>query len=161
LGAGTCDSNGGGAPRFPNACSDGGCGPDPDDPSGQEGICTAGDTVTFCDGHLRQSGRGLIPCASDADCDALVSECSGGDCGTCNLTQGKDCYLDPIEAAGSPSPYGGDMGAVFCVPPTASPAVNNAGGIPAAGRVTINFDYHGMCSDGVNPFEAPGGSNCQ
>ncbi len=162
VGAGACDSNGGGAARFPNACSDGICGVDPADPSGQEGICTnVADTVTFCDGHLRQSGRGLIPCSSDADCDALASECNGGSCGTCSLVQGRDCYLDPIEAAGAPSPYGGDMGAIFCVPPTASPAVNNAGGIPAAGRVTINFDYHGMCSDGVNPFESPGGSNCQ
>ncbi|MBC8293519.1 MAG: hypothetical protein H8E45_10190 [Proteobacteria bacterium] len=159
LGAGTCDSNGGGAARFPNACSDGVCGVD-DVASGQEGYCTGGDSVTFCDDHLRQNGRGLIPCASNADCDALASECNGGSCGTCTLVQGRDCYLDPIEAAGDPSPYGGDMGAIFCVPPTASPAVNNAGGIPAAGRVTINFDYHGMCSDGVTAFEAPGGSNC-
>ncbi len=161
VGAGVCDSNGGGAARFPNACSDGICGVDPDDPSGQEGICTGGsDTVVFCDGHLRQSGRGLIPCSSDADCDALDPECDGGDCGSCTLVQGRDCYLDPIEAAGAPSPYGGDMGAIFCVPPTASPAVNNAGGLPGAGRVTINFDYHGVCDDGLTAFEAPGGSNC-
>ncbi|HIF64740.1 MAG TPA: hypothetical protein EYG16_01975 [Deltaproteobacteria bacterium] len=162
LGAGTCDSNGGGAGRLPNGCAaDGVCGVDPDDPSGQEGICTnAANVVTFCDAQLRASGKGLIPCSSDADCDVLDSECDGGDCGDCTLVQGRDCYLDPIEAAGDPSPYGGDMGAIFCVPPTASPAVNNAGGLPGAGRVTINFDYHGICDDGVTAFEAPGGSNC-
>jgi hypothetical protein len=156
VGAGTCDSNGGGAPRFPNACADGVCS---DSGDGEHGVCNASPSSQFCDGELRANGDGYIPCSSDADCDALDPEC-GGDCGNCSGGALRACFLDPITASGDPGLNSSSLVATWCTPPTSNSAVNSAGGSPGPGRLNVRFDFKGYCPDGVTEFETPGGSNC-
>lgn len=156
--AGSCTSMGGGASSLINECTDGLCEADPG--ADGEGRCTVGPTDSYCDGQLRASGEGFLPCTTDADCEAIDEICDGGDCGNCTVTKRRNCFLDPITASGDGNRFGGDMASTFCVPPTISAAVNSAGGIPGPGRVTINFDYYGVCADGT-AHQPPGGSNCQ
>ncbi|MFP6627149.1 MAG: hypothetical protein VCA74_08870 [Deltaproteobacteria bacterium] len=158
VGAGTCSSMGTGIDSLPNGCADGNCSADPS--GDNEGICTAGPVDQYCDGQVRATGKGFLPCITDADCDAIDSICNGGDCGSCSLQQARNCFLNPVVGQGNPSPHGADMASTFCVPPTASASINAAGGLPGPGRVMINFDYYGVCPDGITPHELPGGSNC-
>ncbi len=157
VGAGLCDSNGGGSARFPNACLDGVCS---DSGDGVHGVCDTSPTSQFCDGQLRANGDGYIPCSSDADCDALDPECDGGDCGNCGGAALRSCFLDPITVSGDPGLNSSSLVATWCTPPTSNSAVNNAGGSPGPGRLDVRFDFTGYCPDGVTEFETPGGSNC-
>ena len=155
--SGVCDSNGGGAARFPNACSDGVCS---DSGDGEHGVCNASPSSQFCDGELRANGDGYIPCSTDADCDALDPECDGGNCGNCSAGALRSCFLDPITASGDPGLNSSSLVATWCTPPTSNAAVNNAGGSPGPGRLDVRFDFTGYCPDGITEFETPGGSNC-
>ncbi len=164
VGAGTCSAVGSGVPTQPNdcssdalVCSDGG--------AGIQGFCSSS-TDTYCDGHTDANGRFLLPCSIQADCDALDAECSGGDCGLCAAAVQRSCFLGSITVAGqasAPAPDGSgnpDLGSVFCVPPTASAAANTAIGLPGPARLVTDHDSQLVCSDGVTPFDWPGGSNC-
>ena len=147
---GTCSSNGGGANRWPNACSDGLC---------TNGACEAGPMDTFCDGLIRANGKGILACGTDADCDAMASECDGGNCGACTLSSSRSCFNDPITATGATSQNGGDVVAAFCVPPSASVAVNSASGSPGPSRLKVSMEFEGLCDDGT-VAEPPAASNC-
>ncbi len=147
---GTCSSKGTGTDRWPNACLDGQC---------SDGSCNAGPVDSYCDGVTRANGNGYIACATDGDCDALASECGAGGCGTCTLSRNRSCFNDPITASGYATQNGSNLVSTFCTPPSASAAVNAAGGSPGPGRVKLDFDYKGFCGDGQQ-YEAPGGSNC-
>ncbi|MFP6598891.1 MAG: hypothetical protein VB852_00435 [Deltaproteobacteria bacterium] len=149
-GAGTCTSNGGGANRWPNSCADGVC---------TDGVCNAGPAATFCDGMLRANGGGILACQTDGDCQALNSECPGGDCGSCSLTEPRSCFTDPITAEGDTSQNGGDVVATFCTPPSNSMAINTAAGSPGPSRITVSMEFEGLCDDG-SVAEPPAGSNC-
>jgi hypothetical protein len=151
VGAGTCSSKGSGASRAPNSCSDGICGSD--------GQCAAGPDDNYCDGLIRANGLGIITCQTDADCDALSSECPGGDCGSCNLSSRRSCFTDPITLSGSATQNGADLVSTFCVPPGSNSGVNLAAGTPGPGALTTNFTFTGECADGT-AMNAPGGSNC-
>jgi hypothetical protein len=155
-GAGTCRTDGshGGAPRTPNSCLDGTC----EVLSGEEGVCT-GENELFCDGFLKANGDGVLSCLNDGDCTALDSECPGGDCGTCTLAKLKKCFLNPIEADGTPGTEGAVLVSTFCSAPTNSGSVNAAAGTPGPSRLALDFEFFGKCADG-SPW-GPGGANCQ
>lgn len=150
VGFGTCN-NAGGPPRQPNGCADLTC--NADGAGTGEGTCNAGPDDTYCDGKTKASGEGYVTCLTNADCGPAV----GG--GTCSLTKQRDCYLNPITADGVAGIDGAELVSTFCSGPTTSASVNSAGGIPGAGRVRLEFNFNGLCSDGVTPYEL-GGSNC-
>jgi hypothetical protein len=136
IGAGTCTSNGGGAPRQPNACSDLTC----TDIGGGKGECDAGPDVNYCDGELRSNGEGLIACNDNADCDAVSSACQNNDCGNCTITEPRSCFLDPIVSTGDADPQSPLIAASYCVPPTSSSGVNNATGLPGPSRAVVQVE---------------------
>ena len=146
-GFGTCN-NAGGPPRQPNACSDLVCSN-----VGGKGVCNAGPADSFCDGALKTNGDGYIPCFTNGDCTPL----GAGNCSA--TTTNRPCYLNPITADGTPGQDGAELVSAFCSAPTASGSVNAAGGLPGAGRVKLDFDFTGYCSDGTTQFEL-GGNNC-
>jgi hypothetical protein len=160
LGAGVCRTDGlhDGDARRPNSCSDHVCTSDPLDPG--DGICANDPEDLFCDGFVQANGRGVLTCATDSDCESLAPLCPGGlngDCGSCSVAQPRECFLGPIEAA----PSEGTMAGGGCIPPTLKSTLDQAYGIPGPYRIQQAFSFHGpMCSDGVTPFEEPGGSNC-
>lgn len=165
-GIGTCTANTGATARA-NACDDGICTASE---SSGDGTCEANDPDVFCNGVLRASGRGLLPCNVQADCDALDPGCPGGDCGNCDFAQERACLPDPFDAVGSLGVfgsvdaggiYGADMVSTMCIPPTASPGVNESIGLPGPGRLSLHFAFDGRCgSDESLRFQPPAGSNC-
>lgn len=165
-GAGTCTVNTGPQARA-NGCSDGICtAAAPED----AGNCEMSPPDLFCDGMPRRSGRGLLACASQGDCDALGSSCPGGNCGTCSLLQVRSCLPNPFGAKGThgyfgsteaSGVHGADLAATLCVAPTANVGVNTSVGLPGPGRLKITFEFDGRCaSNHAVRFEIPGGSNC-
>jgi hypothetical protein len=142
-GAGTCTSNGGGASRVPNGCSSfATCMA----VGGNKAECTGGvgdDIVHYCDGQLRASGKGLITCDTNADCDVVSSVCgdgSPGSCGDCTQDENRACFLDPIVAEGVADPSSPVLAGVFCTPPTNNVGVNGASGLPGPSRALIQND---------------------
>jgi hypothetical protein len=129
---GTCTSNGGGAVRQPNACSDSTC----TDIGGGRGECQAGPDVKACDGVVRANGGGYVLCSSDSECQVGAI---GFDAGNCTLVETRSCFLDPVVATGSPDSDQAVMVAGFCVPPTSSSGVNAATGLPGPSRVTVEL----------------------
>jgi hypothetical protein len=104
--------------------------------TGNEGQCDAGPFEQFC---AIETFRG---CAFDAQCT------KPGD--TCTLGKYRDCFLDngvvggSVTVTGASYPACGDsgtgtVGALFCVPPTSSTAVNAVSGLPGLGRVTLPY----------------------
>lgn len=162
--ASSCTATGPGSSRRPNACDDDICTPVPGEPG--EGECAAGPDDKFCSGFLRANGKGLIVCGVNGDCASFEVPspnpedwvCPGNDCGDCTVEQTRECFLDPIEAAGTP---GSRLVGVGCMGATGSSGVNAVLGLPGGFRVRQNFTMEaGLCSDGVTPFIPPGGSNC-
>ena len=153
VGAGTCRTDGlhGGAGRVPNGCSDGSC----EVLSGEEGVCS-GQNDLYCDGFVKANGEGIITCAVDADCDAVFGPDVAGDC---TLPVPRKCFLDPIDAVGTPGTEGAVLVSTFCSAPTSSGAVNSAAGTPGPSRLSLDFEFFGRCADG-SPW-GPGGASCQ
>jgi len=144
-GAGTCTA-GGGAGVKQNQCSDSVCSPD--------GLCDAGPIDHFCDGALTPKGEGYIPCNTDVDCSVNST-------GSCTVTKQRLCFTDPITVDGAPGTYRALSGALFCIPPTTSSAVNSTGGLPGAGRINLDFDAEPRCANEPDTvWEIPGGANC-
>jgi hypothetical protein len=158
-GAGVCRTDGLhlGESRAPNSCSDQICTAD----SPTDGKCANDPDDLFCDGFVEANGTGVIACGTNADCEILDGSCGGvdGDCGACTVAQPRSCFLDPIVASGSS--LDSTMAGAGCMPPTSKPSLNGAYGIPGPYRIVQAFSLHRpMCSNGVTPFEEPGGSNC-
>ena len=130
--AGTCTSIGSGVSRNPNQCSDSIC----TDLGGEIGTCDAGPTDTFCNGTLDASGEGYLQCDDNDDCAVIASLC-GGDCGTCTATRERACFLNPIEATGTPSTENPILISTFCLPPTANVSINEVTGSPGPVRVHV------------------------
>jgi hypothetical protein len=132
-GAGTCTAIGGsGASREPNSCADGIC----TDQGGGNGLCLAGPSVKACDGITRANGEGFILCNVDSECETGTI---GIEAGACTLTQSRNCFLDPIEATGTPDPDNPVVVSTYCVPPTTSGAANAATGLPGPSRAKIEL----------------------
>jgi hypothetical protein len=145
IGAGTCTA-GGGAGVKQNQCADGVCS--------SEGLCDAGPVDSFCDGALTPKGEGYLPCSTDTDC-------SVNGAGACTVEQQRRCHTDPIVVGGTPGTYRALSGAIFCIPPTTSSVVNSAGGLPGAGRISLDFDAEPRCANEPDTvWEIPGGANC-
>jgi hypothetical protein len=156
--AGTCDLDVSGPAenRRPNNCNDLICSPDPSG-AANEGKCLAGPSDSYCSGLVRANGDGILPCINNTDCTDFNFECPGNDCGTCSLTRVRDCFLDPIVAQGDP---GHAMVGEGCLAITSNVGINAVCGWPGAYRIRQNITTDVFCSDGVTPFEPPGGSNC-
>ena len=60
-----------------------------DDDVCSSGTCLAGPTETFCDGVVRQNGRGFLQCNTVADCAAVGA-------GNCTITHKRPCFDDTI-----------------------------------------------------------------
>jgi hypothetical protein len=163
---GACVKGTAGSPpdRQPNKCLDLSCEQAPGHTAGYSlGQCSGvAETLKFCDGFLRQSGAGIIPCSTDADCDN--TDCNDATpqndgCGACTHEEQPNCFVDPITAEGVAGQDGGVLVSTFCSPATTNPGINGAGGVPGAGRLAVDFDFTGYCPDGVTEFEL-GGANC-
>jgi hypothetical protein len=153
-GFGTCSANGvaGASPR-PN-----GCNADSFECAG--GQCPI-ESNMLCDGVLRADGRGMIYCLGNADCDAIASECPGGDCGDCTITESLSCFADTIEAKGLTA-AGVDhavLGTSYCVAPSGSGSVNNLYGYAGPARMLLDMDVELRCDDGTTPY-IYGGAGC-
>ena len=148
------------APVVVNGCTDLTCNADPG--SGpEEGTCNAGPDDLFCSGATKSNGEGYVTCAVNADCTPAV----GG--GTCTLTKQRECYLNPIEADGTPGIEAAELVSTFCSAPTASGSVNSAGGLPGAGRVqlegegrTTALQEHVGCLEVCGRARRPGSHYC-
>ena len=157
-GAGTCTSNGGGASRQPNACSDQNCTDNLDG----TGSCLAGPDVKYCDLQLRANGKGFLTCGSNADCATLDTFCDphcdndgadcgsnadcsaggicSGNCGNCTLSETRSCFLEPIQSSGIADADKPVVATTFCVPPTNSSGINQATGMPGPSRTIIQLE---------------------
>jgi hypothetical protein len=142
----------GGAARTPNQCADGTC----ENGGNEEGIC-AGEFDLFCDTFVKSNGEGILPCSSNADCGTYGMPAA--EAGNCLLNTQRKCFLDPIDAAGTPGTEGAVLVSTFCSAPTSSGAVNSAAGTPGPSRLSLDFEFFGRCPDG-SPW-GPGGANCQ
>lgn len=138
-GGSTCGI-GGGVARKPNNCTDGICTAATSD----RGQCsTFPDVDQYCSGVLFASGKGVIACSSDADCDTYVSlsmdpddwVCPGNDCGTCSVSSFRSCFNDPLSVSGTENPTNPILAGAFCLPPSSNGSVNNATGSPGPGTV--------------------------
>jgi len=113
-----------------------GCDGDPPicNPTGNgEGECAVGPDTKFCDGVSRSNGEGYVSCNSNADCAS--SGCGPVSCGSCTQTERRECFLETIEAQGTPDPEYPIGVATFCLPPTANGGVNATAGLPGPGRL--------------------------
>jgi cysteine-rich repeat protein len=140
--------------------------------SGDKFIC-GGDVTEKCNNTFQGtcSDAGYRTCDTNADCDTFAA-------GTCEIDR-RSCFETRITRTGKPSPLGtycafedktctsnadctqqGDMCvvdssrpttvALFCVPTSASSAVNSAGGIMGPGAVSLNSLLQVCrCGDGV------------
>jgi hypothetical protein len=150
--AGTCDAPTGTA-MAPNACDGGRC----EDVGNGEGACPAGPQDRYCDGVVRPTGKGLISCATNADC---APEAVGVDAGACAIAQARPCFLVPIRAQGAPSPVAPLGAALFCAPPTNSVAVNSATGLPGPGRLVLQSALQLFCASDPTVAYQPGVGGC-
>jgi hypothetical protein len=155
-GLGVCRTDGlhGGALRQPNGCNDLTC----NDQGGEEGECNAGPNDTYCDDFLKGSGGGIITCGTNTDCSEGSTGVPGG-AGNCSLSEPRSCFLNPIDADGTPGSEGAVLVSTFCSAPTSSAAVNGAAGTPGPARLSLDFEFVGRCADGS--IWGPGGANCQ
>jgi hypothetical protein len=151
--AGTCTANTG-AGNLPSNCNNA-CVVDGD---GQGKCDGAGPTQSFCDGFTHPDGTGIITCGTNADCAAV-----GPTTGDCTVSATQNCFGnsgDSINVAGTfGSQEGGVLGSTFCIPPTASGAINGAAGSPGPAALRIAWQYDGLCDDGVTPYTL-GGTTC-
>jgi cysteine-rich repeat protein len=163
-----------GSERQPNNCSDLICGR-----SEPEHCCAAGDamcpTATPLEGTCTQ--KPSTSCSTDPS-DPRFGECERQSAGTCELER-RPCFEATIRRSGQASARGrhcvdvdgapgcvanGDcssgacvadtlapsLAALFCVPKTASGAINSAGGIPGPGTLTLRMlAYLCRCGDGT------------
>ncbi|MFN2424965.1 MAG: hypothetical protein ABR587_00810 [Candidatus Binatia bacterium] len=119
---------------------------------------------SFCSDFVKGDGTGIISCTGDLDCDA--NDCNGdnnltpGECGTCTLAGFRQCFLPTVNAEGTPGIYNSEGVSVFCSGQTGNGGVDNAGGLPGPGRVTLDFDFNLYCDNGTTQFQLPAGSNC-
>ncbi len=124
-----------------------------DDPDGDgEGQCTIGPTDQNC---TLASGHAQRGCTSDTDCGGAAGSCESV-ARRCFLTgggtfqpSGQNDGSDTLTALGLEDPPVNDvshptLAAVFCVGPTAAPAVNNVAGLPGPGRVTVKGTALGL-----------------
>ena len=152
-GTGTCQRLAQGSPNA-NQCSDGVC---IDDGSG-EGVCESGPTTSFCDGALRASGEPFVACQTDFDCQS--TDCGPVPCGDCSLTRDRRCFLDPITASGIADPEFPAGAATFCIPPTASVAINSVAGLPGPARVVNQLQSTLFCENDPDSVYTPGVGGC-
>jgi len=110
----------------PNDCNDGTC----TDIGDGQGECLA-DPETYCDGLLRISGRGLIGCNTNADCEAGAL---GIDAGDCLHVENKSCFPNSVSVSGTPDPTSPIVVSAECIAPSANnPAANVVAGYPGPG----------------------------
>jgi hypothetical protein len=91
---------------------------------------------------------------TQADCTALGA-------GNCSLSESRRCFANPIQVGGHADPFNPVRGAIFCIPPTTSFAVNSSAGLPGPGTFELDFDVDVRCqSDPTIAWQFPDGANC-
>ena len=154
-GAGTYTVFANGANPKPNACTgDFTCA----DQGGGEGRCNQGPDDTFCDGIATAEGRGFVACNSNADCAA--SSCGVVPCGQCTVVERRACFLNTIEATGTPSPQQPTTVGTFCIPPTSNAGVNAVAGLPGPGRLANAQSSTLYCASNPSVVYTPGSGGC-
>lgn len=133
----------------PNGCVDFDCS----DVGGGEGECTVGPDSKFCDALLRANGEGILNCIDNGDCLASVV---GVNAGNCTLTARRECFLDPIVAAGKADPTFPVGAAFFCIPPTGNTGINSTAGLPGPGRVVNQAQSKTFCETDPERQYIPG-----
>jgi hypothetical protein len=137
IGAGTCNAKSANSTnRQPNDC---GSFANCVDVGGEKGECSD-KSETYCTGLVRANGEGFLACANDGECVNASFPCPGNDCGPCGMSTPRPCYLDPIEATGTPDPDHPTLVSTFCLPPTTSLSINSSTGTTGPGRVAISQD---------------------
>jgi len=152
-GAGTCSAIGNGASPAPNECIDNQCAAS----DGQESTCATGPDDTWCDLLVRADGRGLIACATNADCSPLNI---GVDAGNCTISERRSCLPDPIVTSGHAHPVVPVAAGTFCSPPTSSAGVNQAVGLPGPGSLILQTAVSMYCKSDPNVQYTPGTGGC-
>jgi len=159
-GIGTCGQNLGADNPKQNGCDGGDSDCIANIPADGMGSCSSGPYDLYCDGALRKSGKGIITCQNDADCDTYNAGCQGNDCGNCTIPGERSCFLPTISGTGTPGIFNSEGVSAFCSAKTSSSNINSAAGLPGPGRVKLDFDFDLFCSDHTTKFELPSGSNC-
>jgi hypothetical protein len=152
VGFGTCVRAADGRP-MPNRCDDGVCS----DLGAGEGQCNANLPDLSCDGVVRANGEGIISCQTNADCDPAVI---GVDAGACSLGKQRKCFLDPIQATGSPDPSRPLGVATFCVAATSNSSINLVAGLPGPGRIKNQGSTRLFCASNPAVEYEPGIGGC-
>lgn len=154
-GAGTCTTFANGANTKPNGCTgDFLCA----DQGDGEGRCNQGPDSSFCDGVTTAEGHGFVACNSNADCAS--SSCGSVSCGQCTILERRPCFLDTIEATGTPSPGQPTTVGTFCIPPTSNAGVNAVAGLPGPGRLANAQRSTLYCSSNPSVVYTPGSGGC-
>jgi hypothetical protein len=131
----------------------------PIDDEGFAGQCDdQGPDDRSCDAIVRANGDGYIQCQSNADCS---EDNIGIAAGVCRLLKRRSCFLDPIIASGTPDPSTPIGAAVFCIPPTANPGINDVAGIPGPGRVLTQARSRLFCASDPDKIYTPGVGGCE
>lgn len=154
----TCSANGAGSFPHPNDCEDGAC----NDLGAGSGECSTGPDDLTCDNALRADGSGVFPCSTNEDCpsDVIYGPQVARGPGTCTLGKRRPCFLDPIVATGTADPQFPVMASAFCVPPTASSAINTVAGLPGPGRVRQQTQLTTFCASDNSVQYTPGIGGC-
>jgi len=167
----TCSATAGPSQSNANSCKNFVCGL-----TEPESCCTAADGAACTNPTGTQSECSIltyITCSTNADCPAGA--------GVCNIFP-TPCFENQITREGVPSPLGSycaedpdnaapctsnadcakgacepdtsrpSTAALFCIPPTASPSVNDAGGIPGPGAILFDAALR-MCRCGNAELE--------
>ena len=128
------------------------------------GTCNAGPFEDKCDGFLENSGRGILDCTDDADCDS--NDCDGdnvltlGECGTCTYQDQRQCFLPTISVTGTPGVFSSESVSISCSGTSAGAGVDSVFGLPGPSRMRLDLDIKPYCADGTTAYQVPGGSNC-
>jgi hypothetical protein len=148
-----CGSDGSGVPPRPNSCDGGLC----EDLGGGQGRCATGPDDSYCDSVLTPEGEGVFACAGNQDCDPDIVHVDGGGC---TLRQRRACFPEPIAAAGTAHTRSPQAVAASCVPPTASPAINHAIGLPGPALLRRQLDVRALCAGQPEQEYVPGTAGC-
>lgn len=126
-----------------NDCLDGICTVDP---TTQEGTCEAGPSDSYCQ---IQTYRG---CLTSADCPSAGDSCGSPALRKCSgpteAQTGGIATIGPLTRQGTPNKNNPLLVSTFCIPVTASSAVNTAAGLPGPGalRLPSKACYSDTCS---------------
>jgi hypothetical protein len=151
--ASSCSAHSNGEFPQPNNCADFGCS----DIGDNNGSCTTGPDIAFCDAVVKADGSGILACGTNADCD--VNQV-GIPAGNCTSSSRLACFLDPIVAGGAADPSYPVTGAIACSPPTSNAGINVVTGLPGPVRRITQRSVRSLCASDHGTAYTPGAGGC-